>query len=119
MWLEEILEWEYDRETRNCAHFTGAIWKHETGVDITSLLLPLINNACVESLRKLNEKFKRLNRLPKRRELALAWMKSGKEDNHVGVYVRGRIAHFTEAHGAMFEDPEIAMLVFKQVRFYR
>ena len=112
---DTLLAKKYDKNTYNCAHFTIDAWKLLTGKDITEafkgLLAPLKDNKASMSLRS---GFKRLQEPI---SPCIVLMNRKGNTPHVGVWYNGKVLHLQES-GAIYSPLSIAMLGFKQRRFY-
>jgi len=114
--LDSLMGKVYDKNKYNCAHFTIDVWKVITGEDITEafkgLLEPLKYNKATMSLR---EGFKRLKEPV---NPCIVLMNRKGSTPHVGVWYNGKVLHLTES-GAIYAPLDVAMLGFKQRRFYK
>ena len=100
----DIMARRYDKHNYNCFHFAIDVWKLETGEDISFLLTGG------------RQRFQRVKRAV---GIALALMHRPRLVSHIGVFVNGRILHLPEHGSPKREHPDIAMLGYKQIRYYK
>ncbi len=90
---------KYDVHNNNCGHFVSKVWKDLTGQDVSPLITPFVNGDTTELLKHRNE----FHQIPKPESPCLVVMHAQHADSHVGIFVEGRLLHFTEA-GVVFEQ---------------
>lgn len=94
---------EYDAERWNCAHFAAEVWRRETGEDILSLLVPAMQPGGRVPL----ELARQFARCAPRHSPCLVVMRRGHDRPHLGVLVRGRVAHLGR-NGVVALPPDCA-----------
>lgn len=116
MSIDRFLDKKYDKRNYNCAHLVCDVWQAETGIDLTIYLQGCLTGIKDRFLtRKDLTTFKRID---KPISPCLVLMNPvGNREPHVGVFLRGKVAHITEA-GVRYQRLELATLGFKTVRFY-
>lgn len=90
----------------SCLHFAAEAWALLTGEDL------------VERLGAGLRSGSRFERLARPSSPCLVLMRRPRAPSHVGVYLRGSVAHLTE-RGVRLEHPDIATLGYSEVRYYR
>lgn len=112
---DSLLAKKYDKNRYNCAHFTIDAWKLITGEDVSEafkgLLAPVKDNKASMSLRS---GFKRLQEPV---SPCIVLFNSKGKTPHVGVFYQGKVFHLRE-QGAIYCPLDVAMIGFKQRRFY-
>jgi hypothetical protein len=99
----------------NCAHFASELWEHETGRDIRMLLAGFL--AVPSERRAAPQVAHDFRRLTGPESPCIVLLRRVRATPHVGVFVRGRVAHLTEV-GPIRQPLSIAQLGFTSVRFY-
>lgn len=107
MGIDHLLGREHGGASYNCLHFADEVWAHEAGESLAARM--------GGTLRGLLSGFERLDAPV---SPCLVLMRRPRSEAHVGVYLRGRVAHLTE-RGARLEEVELAALGFNDVRYYR
>lgn len=104
----------FDEKNYNCLHFTSEIWLEHTGQNITEMLTSFLEEASTPK-RRIVRLFEEIT-VPE--EPCIVVMQRPRVNPHLGVYLRRRVLHITEA-GVEFQPVEVASRGFKTIRFFR
>lgn len=102
--VDRYLGKTYDRRTYNCVDFARDVWRDATGEDLGDIYPPTPHARG------------KLKRIAAPQDPCLVLMRS--TEAHLGVYLRGRVLHLTQA-GAEFTEIPVATRGCGKVRFYR
>lgn len=115
MSVDKYLHLRYDKRAFNCAHFASMVWEDLTGQD---LALNLAGFSGPQAERKVNmAQLRVFTRLAAPVSPCIVLLSRPRTEPHVGVYLRGKVLHITEA-GVAFDFVEVASTGFPNVRYY-
>lgn len=113
--IDNFLDRRYNRRSYNCAHFVADVWEAETGEPIREALDGFL--APPRARRVDWSQRRHFTRLEAPRSPCLVLMDRPKSTPHVGMFLRGRVAHIQPV-GVQFMPLDIVTLGYKTVRFY-
>lgn len=115
MSVDQFLNKRYDPMNYNCAHLVCDAWEAETGEPIREALQGFLQPP---GARRVDwSQRSHFERLDAPRSPCLVLMDRPKTTPHVGIYLRGRVLHITEA-GVQFMPVPIATYGYRLVRYY-
>lgn len=115
--IDDLLTRRHRGAEYDCLDFAAEIWAAETGEDLSGRLGDLLTGATAD--RKVSaEHVRRFERLERPVSPCFVMMHARKSAPHVGVWLRGRVAHLTE-RGAEYIELAAARRGYPRVAFYR
>lgn len=116
MALDSIDPFLFARRSDNydCLDFAAEVWEAVTGEDIRDRLGPLLGRGD-RSIGSARTNFKRLR---KPEDPCLVVFHSGRNDPHVGVFLRGRVLHLLQ-EAPEFMEVDVAARGFTHTRYFR
>jgi hypothetical protein len=114
--VDPYLSRVYQNGQYTCSEFAREVWLDLTGEDIAERLKALFRWG--DDRHVAVSGYRSFTRLDTPESPCIALMRRARTVPHMGIYLRRRILHLTEA-GAAFQRPEMAALTFKTLRYYR
>lgn len=113
MSVDNYFQAEYVPRKYTCHNFADDVWHDITGRCFGQDLIDLLDKG--KTFPGMRKRFVRLQH-PVDPCIALFKPRAG-NDNHVGVYLRGRILHLGET-GVKFQTLDTAIIGYREIRFY-
>lgn len=115
MSVDKYLHLDYDKRAFNCAHFASMVWKDLTGQDIGPNLVGFTRPRAERTVNMAQLRV--FTRLGAPVSPCIVLLSRPRTEPHVGVYLRGKVLHITQA-GVAFDFVEVASAGFPNVRYY-
>lgn len=100
----------------DCLSFAADLWRDETGEDLRGRLDGLFVRA--KDRAPAPRHFRAFERLAAPSSPCLVLLRRPRAQPHIGVFLRGRVAHLTE-RGAFHVPLEVARFGYARVEFFR
>jgi hypothetical protein len=113
MSVDKYLDRTYVPGKYTCHNFASEVWQDLTGNSFGEDLIVFLDKG--KTFTGMRRRFIKLDR-PKDPCVVLFKPRAG-HDNHVGIYLRGRVLHLGEL-GVKFQTLDCAIIGYRELRFY-
>jgi len=116
MELDHFYLKNYDSQNYNCAHFIADVYSHIYGKEakrlISKFILPFESSVSKLSIRRHFKQIKTAQ------ENCLVVFHGRRSDNHVGVFIMGKVFHINSKYGVQLQSLSTLEIGFDYVKFY-